>query len=119
MSDAHNHPDYRPKLIPALQRIQREVGYLQREKMEEAARELGVPMHKLQTVGSFFPLFRLTPPKKVTVSVCRDMACHLAGAKDIIARRKKLEGENFEVKGMSCVGRCDRPAAACVALAGH
>jgi NADH:ubiquinone oxidoreductase subunit F (NADH-binding)/NADH:ubiquinone oxidoreductase subunit E len=119
MSAATPHPDYRARLIPALQRIQREAGYLQRDKMVEAARELGVTVNKLQTVGSFFPLFRLTPPKKVTVSVCRDMACHLGGAKEIMARLRKLEGEHVEVKGMSCVGRCDRAPAACVALAGH
>jgi NADH:ubiquinone oxidoreductase subunit F (NADH-binding)/NADH:ubiquinone oxidoreductase subunit E len=119
MSAATTHPEYRARLIPALQRIQREAGYLKREKLEEAARELGVPLHKLQTVGSFFPHFRMAPPKKVTVSVCRDMACHLAGAKEMIARLRKLEGADVEVKGMSCVGRCDRATAACVALAGH
>ncbi len=47
------------------------------------------------------------------------MACHLNGSKEIMTRLRKLEGENVEVKGMSCVGRCDRATAACVALAGH
>lgn len=119
MSALTSYPDYRARIIPALQRIQRENGYLKRDRMEAAARELGVPMHRLQQVGSFFPHFRLEPPKKVTVSVCRDMACHLNGSKEIMTRLRKLEGENVEVKGMSCVGRCDRATAACVALAGH
>ncbi|HEX4141731.1 MAG TPA: NAD(P)H-dependent oxidoreductase subunit E, partial [Candidatus Methylacidiphilales bacterium] len=86
MSAPTSYPDYRARLIPALQRIQREFGYLKQDKMAEAARELGVPLHRLQQVGSFFPHFRSTPPKKVTVSVCRDMACHLNGAKEITAR---------------------------------
>jgi len=104
-------PDYRARIVPALHRIQRKYGYLKREGMDEAARELDVPLHRLHAVASFFPHFRLSPPKKVTVSVCRDMACHLAGT-------GKMMGDQVEVKGASCLGRCDRAAAACVGTAG-
>ena len=111
-------PDYSARLVSALQRIQHEFGYLKREGLEEAARGLDVPLYRLQAVASFFPHFRLSPPKKITLNVCRDMACHLAGASTMIEELRSLAGENVEIKGVSCVGRCDRAPAACVATAG-
>jgi formate dehydrogenase beta subunit len=111
-------PDYSARLVPALQRIQHEFGYLKREGLEEAARELDVPLHRLQAVASFFPHFRLSPPKKIVLNVCRDMACHLGGATAMMEELRSIAGENVEIKGVSCVGRCDRAPAACIATAG-
>jgi formate dehydrogenase beta subunit len=111
-------PEYSARLVPALQRIQHEYGYLKREGLEEAALELDVPLHRLQAVASFFPHFRLSPPKKITLNVCRDMACHLAGAKETISELQSIAGENVEIKGVSCVGRCDRALAASISTAG-
>jgi NADH:ubiquinone oxidoreductase subunit F (NADH-binding)/NADH:ubiquinone oxidoreductase subunit E len=118
MSAATLPPDYSARLVPVLQRIQHEFGYLKRESLEEAALELDVPLYRLQAVASFFPHFRLTPPKKIVLNICRDMACHLAGAPAMIGELRSLAGENVEIKGVSCVGRCDRAPAACVATAG-
>jgi NADH:ubiquinone oxidoreductase subunit F (NADH-binding)/NADH:ubiquinone oxidoreductase subunit E len=111
-------PDYSARLVPALQRIQHEFGYLKREGLEQAARELEVPLYRLQAVASFFPHFFLSPPKKIVLNVCRDMACHLAGASALIEELQSLAGENVEIKGVSCAGRCDRAPAACVATVG-
>jgi formate dehydrogenase beta subunit len=111
-------PDYAATLVPALQRIQHEFGYLKREGLEEAAVELNVPLYRLQAVASFFPHFRLSPPKKITLNVCRDMACHLAGTSATINELRSVLGENVEVKGVSCLGRCDRAPAACVGTVG-
>jgi len=86
--------------------------------LEEAAIELDVPLHRLQSVASFFPHFRLSPPKKITLNVCRDMACHMAGANEAIQELRSVAGEHVEIKGVSCLGRCDRAMAACVSIAG-
>ena len=118
MADKTLPPDYSAKLVPALQRIQHEFGYLKRESLEEAAIELDVPLHRLQSVASFFPHFRLSPPKKITLNVCRDMACHMAGANEAIQELRSVAGEHVEIKGVSCLGRCDRAMAACVSIAG-
>ena len=118
MSATATPTEYSARLVPALQRIQHEFGYLKREGMEEAARRLDVPLYQLQAVASFFPHFRLAPPKKVSLGICRDMACHLNGSAEMIADLQKTCGENVEVRGVSCLGRCDRPAAACITLPG-
>jgi NADH:ubiquinone oxidoreductase subunit F (NADH-binding)/NADH:ubiquinone oxidoreductase subunit E len=114
MSAAVHPPPYEAKLVPALQRIQHEHGYLRREALEEYSAATGTPLHRLQSVASFFPHFQLTPPAKVTVRVCRDMACHLAGS---AARIRDLQARcagEVKVEGVSCLGRCDRAPAAAV-----
>ena len=78
-----------------------------------------MPLYRLQAVASFFPHFHLTPPKKITVRVCRDMSCHLAGSHQMINDLRASLGPEFAIEGASCVGRCDRPPAACVSIVGH
>jgi len=86
--------------------------------MEEYAEKSGTPLYRLQEVASFFPHFNLSPPRKVTLRVCRDMACHMAGSARILAELGGLPGEEVTVEGTSCLGRCDRAPAACVAISG-
>src|SRR5258707_462471 len=46
-------PDYSARLVPALQRVQHEFGYLKREGLEQAARELAVPPYRPHGVADF------------------------------------------------------------------
>src|SRR5262249_39788423 len=60
-----------------------------------------------------YPLYRLTPPPAVEVKVCRDMACHIAGAPQLTAQlqafAKEFGPDQVNVCGVSCLGQCDRP----------
>ncbi|HEY4284162.1 MAG TPA: NAD(P)H-dependent oxidoreductase subunit E, partial [Chthoniobacterales bacterium] len=109
---------YTPMLVPALHRIQHQFGYLKREALEEFSNQSGVPLYRLHAVASFFPHFQLTPPKKVVLKVCRDMACCLAGSGKMLEELSKLTNEEIAVEGASCLGRCDRAPAACVSVQG-
>src|SRR3954470_15098870 len=105
-------------LITALQRIQRQFGYLKRDALEQFSEQYGAPLYRLHSVASFFPHFQLTPPKPVTLRICRDMACHMAGSGKMLREMKELGGGQIAVQGVSCLGRCDRAPAACVAVTG-
>ncbi|MBA3960413.1 MAG: NAD(P)H-dependent oxidoreductase subunit E [Chthoniobacterales bacterium] len=109
---------YAPMLVPALHRIQKQFGYLKPEALAEFSRATGVPQYRLQAVASFFPHFLLTPPKKVVLKICRDFSCHLAGSGKMLRELASLTSEEVEIQGASCLSRCDRAPAACIALRG-
>ena len=110
-------------LVTALRKIQSQFGYLKREALEQYSEQTGVPLYRLHSVASFFPHFQLIPPKPVTLKVCRDMACHMAGSGKMLRDLKDSLGKDngarmIHVEGVSCLGRCDRAPAACVSITG-
>jgi len=108
-------------LVTALRKIQSQFGYLKREALEQYSEQTGVPLYRLHSVASFFPHFQLIPPKPVTLKVCRDMACHMAGSGEMLRGMKDSLGNGagmIHVEGVSCLGRCDRAPAACVSITG-
>ncbi len=106
------------QLIPALLRIQHQFGYLKREALQQFSEQSGVPLYRLHSVASFFPHFQLSPPKPVTLGICRDMACHMAGSGKMLRELASSCGEQIGVEGVSCLGRCDRAPAARISVAG-
>jgi formate dehydrogenase beta subunit len=105
-----------PSLIPALNAIQREHGWLPREELVRLARETRRPLYELEGLISFYPHFHTSPPAKVQVTVCHDLTCWLHGADQRIAEIHERFGDDveIEVREVSCVGRCDIAPAATV-----
>jgi NADH:ubiquinone oxidoreductase subunit F (NADH-binding)/NADH:ubiquinone oxidoreductase subunit E len=105
-------------IVQELQQIQERCGYLPHHEMRLLAERLGVPLHRVHEVASFYPLYRLKPPPAVDVKVCRDMACHLRGAErlqqSLAAHGREVGEGQVEVAGVSCLGQCDRPVAVTV-----
>jgi NADH:ubiquinone oxidoreductase subunit F (NADH-binding)/NADH:ubiquinone oxidoreductase subunit E len=114
-------------IVQRLREIQNRIGHLPDEELRKLAREIGVPLYRIEEVSSFFPGFRLgrlNPPTRI-LRVCRDMTCHLRGAADLLnektglpmAAEKAYESSNSSkrtrvcVEGVSCLGRCDRAPA--------
>jgi len=105
-----------PSLIPSLNAIQREHGWLPREELVRLGRETRRPLYEIEGLISFYPHFRVDPPPKVEVTVCRDLSCWLHGADEQIAAIRERFGEDtdVEVREVSCLGRCDIAPAATV-----
>lgn len=109
-------------IVRALLRLQEEVGWLPPDRLAALAAELGVPLHRIESVSTFYTHFRREPPRGPVVEVCRDVSCRLAGGESACQRLRALAqargsgGEGappFEVHEVSCLGRCDSaPAAA-------
>lgn len=105
----------RSNLIPILQRIQEELGYLPHQAMIEVAQFLNIPEIDVYSVATFYNQFRLTPPGKHSIRVCMGTACHVKGGHITLAawqRRLKVEpGETtpdreFDLDTVTCVGCC-------------
>jgi formate dehydrogenase beta subunit len=105
-----------PSLIPSLNAIQREHGWLPREELGRLARETRRPLYEIEGLISFYPHFRTAAPPKVEVTVCHDLTCWLHGADEQIAEIRDRFGDDveIEVREVSCIGRCDIAPAATV-----
>ncbi len=102
-------------LIPILQQIQAEFGYLPSPAMLETARFLNIPEIDVYSVATFYNQFRLTPPGKHSIRVCMGTACHVKGGHITLAawqRRLRIgPGETssdreFDLDTVACVGCC-------------
>ncbi len=102
-------------LIPILQQLQAEFGYLPHEAMLAAAGALGVPESRVYAVATFYAQFRFTPIGKTHIMVCRGTSCHVRGAPRILeAVERRLgikEGQTtpdreFSLETVACIGAC-------------
>jgi NADH-quinone oxidoreductase subunit E len=105
----------RGNLIPILQGLQRELGYLPRQAMAEVARFIGIPEIDVYGVVTFYNQFRLNPPGKHSIRVCLGTACHMKGGYitlDAWKRRLKIDrgqttpDREFDLDTVACVGCC-------------
>ena len=97
------------KLLRGLSQLQHEHGWLSDDLLRAFAREQNVPLHRVEELVSFYPHFRRSPPPRVTVRVCRDLSCWMAGgAQQCAALRAEYAGQaDVEIVEVSCLGRCD------------
>ncbi|MDY6864093.1 MAG: NADH-quinone oxidoreductase subunit NuoE [Thermodesulfobacteriota bacterium] len=102
-------------IIPALQRIQEEFGYIPRETIEPISKALNLFPSQVQGVATFYAQFYLTPRGKNLVRVCRGTACHVRGGKTILKLVKKhldiedgetTEDLKFSLETVACLGTC-------------
>jgi NADH-quinone oxidoreductase subunit E len=105
----------RGNLIPILQKVQKELGYLPREAMLEIARFLDIPEIDVYGVATFYNQFRLNPPGKHSIRVCLGTACHMKGGYitlDAWKRRLNIDrgqttpDREFDLDTVACVGCC-------------
>jgi len=105
-------------IVQELQKIQERCGWLPAEELRALSQRLSVPLHRLHEVASYYPLYRLKPPPRVDVKICRDMACHMAGAERLRSEVQMIASEypagSVAVDGVSCLGRCDKAIAAAI-----
>ncbi len=74
----------REYLIPLLQETQERLRYLPKGAMVQIARHVGVPVSKVYGVATFYNQFRLNPPGRHVIQVCRGTACHVRGSDQIL-----------------------------------
>ncbi len=107
-------PD-RSSLIPILQRVQQEFGYLPQEAMQSVADFLNISNSTVYSVSTFYTQFKLAPSGKHIITVCRGTACHVRGGSRILRQVQKQLGikpgettqdKQYTLETVACIGAC-------------
>ena len=103
------------ELIPVLQAVQTEYGYLSEESMIDVAKFLRVPQSKVYAVATFYAQFKFNPVGKYIIKICHGTACHVQNA---MAITESIEDELgvkdggttedmlFTFESVACIGCC-------------
>ena len=101
------YPHKRSAAMPALWAVQRHYGWCTPEGINQAAAVMGVTPGYLESVASFYDLFRLEPEGEHQVLVCTNISCWLRGGDQILEAFREAAGDDVFVQGFECLGGCD------------
>jgi NADH-quinone oxidoreductase subunit F len=103
-------------IIPLLQALQEEFGYLPSAALERVYERTEIDRAQLVSVATFYSQFRHIPYGKHLIKVCTGTACHVKGAGNVydsFRRELKLEDGGittadrlFSLEKIACLGCC-------------
>ncbi len=102
-------------LIPILQNVQAEYGYLPEQILNVVSERLNMSVTEIVGVSTFYAQFHLKPRGKHIIKVCCGTACHVKNAKNLSARvtenfkikkNETTEDRLFTFEEVSCLGAC-------------
>lgn len=105
----------REDLIPMLQEIQEQLGYLSEEAIVKVGSYLGLSTTKIYGLSTFYDRFRFIPAGKIRIKVCNGTSCFLNGSQAIINKIREETGiqpgqtsrdGNLSYEIVSCMGGC-------------
>ena len=109
------YPKNESSVIPLLQLVQEQEGYVPAEAVRAIARYTGVREAQIYGVATFYAQFRFQPRGKHIIRLCQGTACHVQGADSILDHLKeKLKVEEggttedglFTLEVVRCLGCC-------------
>jgi NADH:ubiquinone oxidoreductase subunit E len=102
-------------LIPMMQDLQAEYGYLPAEQLKTLSHELSIPLSRIYSVATFYSSFRSAPKGQHDVTLCMGTVCYLKGADKIsetICKEFTVDPGGttpdrlFSYQPVNCVGAC-------------
>jgi len=106
----------REDLIPLLQEIQEEAGYLSEEAIVKTGNFLGLSTTKIYGLATFYDKFRFIPAGKIQIRICNGTSCFINGSQALINKIKEETGVitgqttrdgNFSYEIVPCMGGCN------------
>jgi len=105
----------REDLIPLLQELQVDQGYLSEEAIIKVGSHLGLSTTKIYGLATFYDQFRFIPSGKIHIKVCHGTSCFMNGSQAVIDKfieeLKIVPGQttrngNFSLDLVTCMGGC-------------
>jgi NADH:ubiquinone oxidoreductase subunit E len=102
-------------LIPVLQEVQGEFGFLSQPVLRAIAERMKIPFSEVTGVVTFYSYFNTSPRGKHAVRVCLGTACYVRNGKQVLADLKKelgidvgetTENRTFTLEIGRCFGAC-------------
>ncbi|MFH1120326.1 MAG: NAD(P)H-dependent oxidoreductase subunit E [Bacteroidota bacterium] len=111
-----NHMNvHRDSLLPLLQEIQNELGYLSEESINRIGQSFHLPTSKIYGVATFYDQFRFEPRGVFHIRICHGTACHIEQSARVIREAERLlkikQGQTtrdgmFSIEVVNCMGAC-------------
>ena len=105
----------RNALIPLLQAVQDEFGYISEEAISRIGTHLLLPSSKVYGLATFYNQFSFSQRGYYHVVLCNGTSCHMAGSGELLNEISKLleieDGQTtrdglFSLEVQSCIGAC-------------
>ncbi len=102
-------------VIPMMQDLQAEIGYLPPDELKSLSRALALPVSRLYGIATFYASFRLVPKGEHTITLCLGTACYLKGANHVSEAIQREFGlvpgstspdGKFTFAPVNCLGAC-------------
>ena len=102
-------------LIPILQCVQKELGYISPESVKGISRHLRISENQIFGVSSFYAQFRFTMPGRHSLKVCLGTACHVRGGATVLDTLENVlrvkcgdttPDGRFDLERVACLGCC-------------
>ena len=110
-----SYPEARSAIMPLLYVASLEHEYVSIDAMREVAELTGVTPAQVQSVASFYTMFKRDAVGTYLVSVCTSISCYLMGADDVLEAVEQASGAHhgetspeglFSVEHVECIGAC-------------
>lgn len=109
------NPKEKGNLIPILQAVQKEEGYLSPKAINQLSKHLRISRSQIFGVASFYSQFRFSPPGQNSIKICLGTACHVQGGDFLlnaleielgICPGKTTQDRKFDLDRVACLGCC-------------
>jgi NADH-quinone oxidoreductase subunit E len=108
-------PRDKSSLIPLLQDVQEQEGFISPEAIESIAGHLYISRSQIFGVASFYAQFKFHPPGRNSIKICLGTACHVQGGDFLLNALKSEIGISpnettadgrFDLERVACLGCC-------------
>jgi len=102
-------------IIPILQAVQAEYGYVSEESISTIAKYLRLSVSVVYGVSTFYAQFKFAPVGEKLIRVCRGTACHVRGVSRVLDETSKILGIEpgettddlkYSLETIACFGSC-------------
>jgi len=101
--------------LAMLQDLQKEYGYIPKEKLLDLSQYLDIPLSKLYSMATFYKALSLKPKGRYIIKVCDGTACHIRSSKSLLDEIENSLGikpgettkdGKFSLEVVNCLGSC-------------